>query len=81
MENHGYDPKEYPLIYSIKEIEGSKTMKVFSDNETDNTISFNGTCVNTFAMRAERGTIQFAASLFRIRHKDDQQYSLFMFFL
>lgn len=81
MENHGYDPKEYPLIYSVKPIEGSKIMKVFTDNETDNTISFNGTCTNAFAMRAERGTKQFAASLSRIRRKDTEEYLLLFFFL
>ena len=74
MKNHGFDPREFPSIYSLKEIEGSKIMKVFSDNETENTIVFNGTCLNTFAMRAERGTKQFAASLMRIRHKEDPKF-------
>lgn len=73
MKNHGYDPKDFSSIYSLNKIEGSKVMKVFTDNETDNLISFNGTCLSTYSMRAERGTKQFAASLFRIRHKEDPQ--------
>ena len=74
MGKHGYDPKAFSSIYSLNKIEGSKVMKVFTDNETDNLISFNGTCLNTYSMRAERGTKQFAASLLRIRHKEDPQY-------
>lgn len=74
MGKHGYDPKAFSSIYSLNKIEGSKVMKVFTDNETENLISFSGTCLSTYSMRAERGTKQFAASLLRIRHKEDPQY-------
>ena len=81
MNAYGYNPKDYSSIYSLNGIEGSKVAKVFSDNDSENTIIFNGTCPTIFGMRAERGTRQFEASLFRIRHKEDTQFFFVSFIM
>lgn len=74
MKANGFDPSEYSSIYSLKEIEGSKVIKVINSDDTINTIFLEGTCPKTFGMRAQRGTKQFAASLLRIRRKEEDTY-------
>ena len=67
MKSNGFDPNEYSCIYNLVKNDGSKLSKVFTDNEIENTIIFDGTCPETFSMRANKMTKQFNASFFASR--------------
>ena len=72
MKNCGFDPKEYSCIYNLVKNEGSKMSKVFSENEMGDTILFDGTCSETYSMRANRETKQFRATISRLKRQKRQ---------
>ena len=72
MKNCGFDPKEYSCIYNLVKNEGSKMSKVFSENEMGDTILFDGTCSETYSMRANRETKQFRATISRLTRQSNE---------
>ncbi|KAK8827773.1 hypothetical protein WA577_007320, partial [Blastocystis sp. JDR] len=72
MKNCGFDPKEYSCIYNLVKNEGSKMSKVFSENEMGDTILFDGTCSETYSMRANRETKQFRATISRLKRQSNE---------
>ena len=46
--------------------------KVFSENEMGDTILFDGTCSETYSMRANRETKQFRATISRLKRQSNE---------
>ena len=74
MKSNGFDHNEYSCIYNLVKNDGSKLSKVFTDNEIENTIIFDGTCPETFSMRANKMTKQFNASILRLKKQSNQTW-------
>ena len=75
MKEHSFDPEFYSCIYTLRKIDGSKSSRVFSVDEINSTISFDGSCESSYSLRSDHDTKQSQASISRIRNEVKQQSS------